>query len=51
MNLGEDVYEPMHGPQWNVTGNLKGLARLGELDVPRRAAGVRRSRASAFAQR
>lgn len=37
MNLSDDVYETMDGPQWNVTGNLKNwdfTARLGELDLP-----------------
>jgi proline-specific peptidase len=37
MSLSEDVFETMHGPQWNVTGNLKDwdvTTRLGELDPP-----------------
>jgi proline-specific peptidase len=37
MNLNEDVYGTMQGPEWNVTGNLKDwdvIDRLGELDVP-----------------
>jgi len=37
MNLSEDVYGTMQGPEWNVTGNLKDWdvsARLGELDLP-----------------
>jgi proline-specific peptidase len=36
-NVSEDVYGTMHGPEWNVTGNLKDwdvTARLGELDLP-----------------
>lgn len=37
MNLSEDVYGTMQGPEWNVTGNLKSwdvTDRLGELDLP-----------------
>jgi proline-specific peptidase len=37
MNLSEDVYGTLQGPEWNVTGNLKDwdvTARLGELDLP-----------------
>lgn len=37
LNLSEDVYGTMQGPEWNVTGNLKDWdvsARLGELDLP-----------------
>jgi proline-specific peptidase len=37
MNLREEVYGTMQGPEWNVTGNLKDwdvTARLGELDLP-----------------
>ena len=37
MNLSEDVYGTMQGPEWNVTGNLKDwdvTARLGEFDLP-----------------
>jgi proline-specific peptidase len=37
MNLSEDVYGTMQGPEWNVTGNLKDWDvsdRLGELDLP-----------------
>ncbi len=36
-NLSGDVYATMQGPEWNVTGNLKGwdvTARLNELDLP-----------------
>jgi proline-specific peptidase len=36
-NISGDVYATMQGPEWNVTGNLKGwdvTARLGELDLP-----------------
>ncbi len=37
VNLREDVYGAMQGPEWNVTGNLKDwdvTDRLGELDLP-----------------
>jgi proline-specific peptidase len=37
MNVSEDVYGTVQGPEWNVTGNLKDwdvTARLGELDLP-----------------
>jgi proline-specific peptidase len=37
MNMSEDVYGTMQGPEWNVTGNLKDwdvTSRLGELDLP-----------------
>jgi proline-specific peptidase len=37
MNLNEDVYGTMQGPEWNVIGNLKDWDvrdRLGELDLP-----------------
>jgi proline-specific peptidase len=37
MNLSEDVYATMQGPEWNVIGNLRDwdvTARLGELDLP-----------------
>jgi proline-specific peptidase len=37
MNISEDVYGTMQGPEWNVTGNLKDwdvTSRLGELDLP-----------------
>jgi proline-specific peptidase len=37
MNLNEEIYGTMQGPEWNVTGNLKDwdvTARLGELDLP-----------------
>ena len=37
MNLSEDVYGTMQGPEWNVTGNLRDwdvTDRLGELDLP-----------------
>jgi proline-specific peptidase len=37
MNVSEDVYGTMQGPEWNVTGNLKDWdvsARLGELGLP-----------------
>jgi hypothetical protein len=36
-SLSQDVFETMHGPQWNITGNLKDLDvtdRLGALDLP-----------------
>ena len=37
LNLSEDVYGTMQGPEWNVIGNLKDwdvTARLREIDVP-----------------
>jgi proline-specific peptidase len=37
MNLSQDVYATMQGPEWNVTGNLRDwdtTARLGELELP-----------------
>lgn len=37
MNVREEVYGAMQGPEWNVTGNLKDwdvTDRLGELDLP-----------------
>ncbi len=37
MNLSEDVYKTMQGPEWNVTGNLSDwdiTNRLGKLDLP-----------------
>ena len=37
MNLNEEIYGTMQGPEWNVTGNLKDwdvTARLGELELP-----------------
>lgn len=37
MNLSEDVYGTMQGPEWNVTGNLSDwdiTNRLGKLDLP-----------------
>ena len=37
MNINEDVYGTVQGPEWNVTGNLKDwdvTARLGQLDLP-----------------
>jgi len=37
MNVREDVYGAMQGPEWNVTGHLKDwnvTDRLGELDLP-----------------
>ena len=37
MNLSEDVYATMQGPEWHVTENLRDwdvTARLGELDLP-----------------
>ena len=36
-SIGEDVYATIQGPEWNVTGNLKGwdvTARLAELALP-----------------
>jgi proline-specific peptidase len=37
MNMREEIYGAMQGPEWNVTGNLKDWDvsdRLGELDLP-----------------
>jgi len=37
LNLSDDVYQLMQGPEWNVTGNLKDwdvTARLGAIDLP-----------------
>jgi pimeloyl-ACP methyl ester carboxylesterase len=37
MNLREDPYRAMQGPEWNVTGHLKDwdvTDRLGELNLP-----------------
>ena len=37
LNLSDDVYQTMQGPEWNVTGNLKDwdvTARLGEISLP-----------------
>jgi proline-specific peptidase len=37
MNLSEDVYRTMQGPEWNVKGKLRDwdvTARLGELELP-----------------
>ena len=37
MNINEDIYGTMQGPEWNVNGNLKDwdvTSRLGELDLP-----------------
>ena len=37
LNLSDDVYQTMQGPEWNVTGNLKDwdvTARLGEISMP-----------------
>jgi proline-specific peptidase len=37
LNLSDDVYQIMQGPEWNVTGNLKDwdvTARLGEIGLP-----------------
>ncbi|MGH9196611.1 MAG: proline iminopeptidase-family hydrolase [Acidimicrobiia bacterium] len=37
MNMREEIYQTMQGPEWNVTGNLRNwdvTDRLGELDVP-----------------
>ena len=37
LNLSDDVYQIMQGPEWNVTGNLKDwdvTARLGEINLP-----------------
>jgi proline-specific peptidase len=37
LNISDDVYQIMQGPEWNVTGNLKDwdvTARLGDIDLP-----------------
>jgi L-proline amide hydrolase len=37
LNLNDEVYQIMQGPEWNVTGNLKGwdvTVRLGEIKLP-----------------
>lgn len=37
MNIREEIYGMMQGPEWNVTGNLKDwdvTGRLGEIELP-----------------